>query len=144
MSFGAMENWGLITYREYFLHIDERRDTFLRKRSATSIIGHELIHQWFGNLVTCDWWDEIYINEAFGSIGGYLGLVWANETTGAEYQWEDEYLCSQTFSGMNTDSRNTSRPMVCTYHLRGSQFEIAALAPHKAWRNYTRSEKNYF
>ena len=113
MSFGAMENWGLITYREYFLHIDEKRDTFLRKRSATSIIGHELIHQWFGNLVTCDWWDEIYINEAFGSIGGYLGLIWANETTGAEYQWEDEYLCSQTFSGMNTDSRNTSRPMVC-------------------------------
>ena len=139
MSFGAMENWGLITYREYFLHIDERRDTFLRKRSATSIIGHELIHQWFGNLVTCDWWDEIYINEAFGSIGGYLGLVWANETTGAEYQWEDEYLCSQTFSGMNTDSRNTSRPMVSKllYIIKGPHnmrlSNIATVAPFKAW-----------
>ena len=70
---GAMENWGLITYREYYLFIDDRRDPFLRKRSATSIIGHELIHQWFGNLITCPWWDEIYINEAYGSIGGYLG-----------------------------------------------------------------------
>ena len=68
-----MENWGLITYREYYLFIDDRRDPFLRKRSATSIIGHELIHQWFGNLITCPWWDEIYINEAYGSIGGYLG-----------------------------------------------------------------------
>ena len=67
------------------------------------------MHQWFGNLVTCDWWDEIYINEAFGSIGGYLGLSFTNSSTGAVYQWEDEYVCSQTFSGMITDSRNTSR-----------------------------------
>ena len=68
------------------------------------------MHQWFGNLVTCDWWDEIYVNEAFGSIGGYLGLSMTG--TEAEFQWEDEYLCSQTFSGMNTDSYNSSRPMV--------------------------------
>ena len=68
------------------------------------------MHQWFGNLVTCDWWDEIYVNEAFGSIGGYLGLSMTG--TEAEFQWEDEYLCSQTFSGMITDSFNSSRPMV--------------------------------
>ena len=93
MRFGAMENWGLVTYREYYLYYVEGRDNFLRKRQSSSIIGHELIHQWFGNLVTCDWWDEIYINEAFGSIGGYLGLSMTG--TDAEFQWEDEYLCSQ-------------------------------------------------
>ena len=92
------------------MFIDEDRDTFLRHRSTTSIIGHELMHQWFGNLVTCDWWDEIYVNEAFGSIGGYLGLSMTSSE--AQYQWEDEYMCSQTFSGMVTDSRNNSRPMV--------------------------------
>ena len=81
----------------------------------------------------------IRVNEAFGSIGGYLGLVWANETTGAEYQWEDEYLCSQTFSGMNTDSRNTSRPMVSKllYIIKGPHnmrlSNIATVAPFKAW-----------
>ena len=71
---GAMENWGLITYREYYLHYDDRRDDFLIRRTVTRIVGHELIHQWFGNLITCPWWDEIYINEAWGSIGGYLGM----------------------------------------------------------------------
>mgnify|MGYP000295901247 CR=1 FL=1 len=70
---GAMENWGLITYKEYLLFFDERRDNFMRRRSISSVIGHELIHQWFGNTVTCHWWDEIYINEAFGSIGGFMG-----------------------------------------------------------------------
>ena len=72
-----MENWGLITYKEYLLFFNPDRDDFMRRRSITSVIGHELIHQWFGNTVTCDWWDEIYINEAFGSIGGFLGLIMA-------------------------------------------------------------------
>ena len=42
---GAMENWGLITYKEYLLFFDARRDNFMRRRSITSVIGHELIHQ---------------------------------------------------------------------------------------------------
>ena len=109
---GAMENWGLITYREYYLFIDEDRDDFLRKRSATSILGHELMHQWFGNTVSCPWWDEIYINEAFGSIGGYLGLIYGKSNNEIDYQWEDEYLYGQTYSGLNYDGRITSRPMV--------------------------------
>jgi len=94
-SFGAMENWGLINYREYFLFIDDRRDHFLRKRSATSILGHELIHMWFGNTVTANWWDELYINEAFGTIGGYLGLTYGESNSLINYQWEDEQLQSR-------------------------------------------------
>lgn len=111
-SFGAMENWGLITYREYYLFINEKRDPFLRKRAATSLIGHELIHMWFGNTVSCPWWDELYINEAFGSIGGYLGLIFAKSNDEIDYQWEDEYLQGQTYSALITDGRPNSRPMV--------------------------------
>ena len=113
---GAMENWGLILYKEYYLFLNEKRDSNMVKRGSTRVIGHELIHQWFGNLVTCAWWDEIYINEAFGSIGGYLGLRLAESNTDPtnplEYAWEDEYLATQGFSGLVTDGRNTSRPMV--------------------------------
>lgn len=109
---GAMENWGLITYREYYMHIDQARDPFRRKYYSTSIIGHELIHQWFGNLVTCPWWDEIYINEAFGSIGGYLGLIYSKSHEKINYQWEDEYLIDEGYSGMYTDGTIFSRPMV--------------------------------
>ena len=107
---GAMENWGLITYREYYMHIDQARDPFRRKYYSTSIIGHELIHQWFGNLVTCPWWDEIYINEAFGSIGGYLGLIYSKSHEKINYQWEDEYLIDEGYLGMYTDGTIFSRP----------------------------------
>ncbi|CBY18303.1 unnamed protein product [Oikopleura dioica] len=107
---GAMENWGLITYREYYMHIDQARDPF-RRRTVTRIVGHELIHQWFGNLITCKWWDEIYINEAWGSIGGYLGLQQAESMNNVQYEWEDEYLTTQGYSGFTYDGRNTSRPI---------------------------------
>ncbi|CBY34741.1 unnamed protein product [Oikopleura dioica] len=109
---GAMENWGLITYREYYLHYNSQRDTNLVRRTVTRIVGHELIHQWFGNLITCKWWDEIYINEAWGSIGGYLGLQQAESMNNVQYEWEDEYLTTQGYSGFTYDGRNTSRPMV--------------------------------
>ena len=109
---GAMENWGLILYREYYVFSNEKRDDNMVRRSTTRIVGHELIHQWWGNLVTCPWWDEIYINEAFGSIGGYLGMRFAKSNETYQYAWEDEYLATQGFQGLEYDGRNTSHPMV--------------------------------
>ena len=61
--------------------------------------------------MTCAWWDEIYINEAFGSIGGYLGLHLAQSNDQIIYQWEDEYMVDETFLGLAADSLPTSRPM---------------------------------
>ena len=111
-NFGAMENWGLVTYREYYLHYNAKRDPFLVRRTITRIIAHEIMHQWFGNLVTCPWWDEVYINEAFGSIGGYLGMFLAESMAEVDYDWEAEYLATQTFDGLEFDGKNSSRPMV--------------------------------
>lgn len=64
---GAMENAGLVTYREQFLIIDEARGSVTDKLAAQSIIAHELAHMWFGNLVTMQWWDDLWLNEAFAT-----------------------------------------------------------------------------
>lgn len=66
-SFGAMENAGLVTYNERLLVADEAEETVDFKRRAASVIAHELAHQWFGNLVTNAWWDEIWLNESFAT-----------------------------------------------------------------------------
>jgi alanyl aminopeptidase len=64
---GAMENAGAITYRETALLLDERTAPIHQKRRIASTTAHELAHQWFGNLVTMAWWDDLWLNEAFAT-----------------------------------------------------------------------------
>ncbi|XP_042268842.1 aminopeptidase Ey-like [Thunnus maccoyii] len=71
--FGAMENWGLVTYRETNLLYDPVTSSNRNKETTATIIAHELAHMWFGNLVTLRWWNEVWLNEGFASYVSYLG-----------------------------------------------------------------------
>ncbi|XP_075788214.1 endoplasmic reticulum aminopeptidase 2 isoform X2 [Pelodiscus sinensis] len=103
---GAMENWGLITYRETSLLYDPKTSSAFDKLWVTKVIGHELAHQWFGNLVTMEWWNDIWLNEGFAR---FMELVSINATY-SELQIED-YFQNVCFGAIARDSLNSSHPI---------------------------------
>uniref|UniRef100_A0A672I739 Aminopeptidase n=1 Tax=Salarias fasciatus TaxID=181472 RepID=A0A672I739_SALFA len=101
---GAMENWGLTTYRETSLLFDPVTSSVSHKLWVTMVIGHELAHQWFGNLVTMEWWNDIWLNEGFARYMEYISV----EATYPEFK---EYLLNTCFAAVGLDSLNSSRPI---------------------------------
>ena len=85
----AMENWGAITFREVGLLVDEIHTSVSTKELVAEVIAHELAHQWFGNLVTMEWWTHLWLNEGFASYIPYLAIdklfpqwnIWERFTT---------------------------------------------------------------
>lgn len=73
-SAGAMENWGLVTYREAYLLLDPDNTALDMKQRVATVIAHELAHQWFGDLVTMKWWDDLWLNESFANMMEYVAI----------------------------------------------------------------------
>ncbi|RXN06779.1 glutamyl aminopeptidase [Labeo rohita] len=105
---GAMENWGLITYRETNLLFDEKESSSINKQRVASVIAHELVHQWFGNIVTMDWWDDLWLNEGFASFFEYVGV----EQAESDWGMRDIMLISDVFPVMVDDALLSSHPII--------------------------------
>ncbi|WP_125981311.1 M1 family metallopeptidase [Loigolactobacillus iwatensis] len=73
-SAGAMENLGLVTYREAYLLLDPENTALDMKQLIATVIAHELAHQWFGDLVTMKWWDDLWLNESFANMMEYVAI----------------------------------------------------------------------
>lgn len=104
---GAMENWGLITYRENALLYDKEQSSFVNKERVAEVIAHELAHQWFGNLVTMKWWSDLWLNEGFATFVASLGV----DAVEPEWQADRSYAVDNIMSVMNLDSLESSHPV---------------------------------
>nr|XP_009483146.1 PREDICTED: glutamyl aminopeptidase [Pelecanus crispus] len=105
---GAMENWGLITYRETNLLYDPNESATSNKQRVAAVVAHELVHQWFGNIVTMDWWDDLWLNEGFATYFEFLGV------NAAEPAWNmlEQVLIDEVLPVMKDDSLLSSHPIV--------------------------------
>lgn len=103
----AMENWGLITFREVGLLTDPLNRSISAERLVTMVIAHELSHQWFGNLVTMKWWDDLWLNESFATIMESL----APDKLHPDWQeWED-FISGRVVSAANRDVYKDVQPV---------------------------------
>uniref|UniRef100_A0A8D3C9F5 Aminopeptidase n=1 Tax=Scophthalmus maximus TaxID=52904 RepID=A0A8D3C9F5_SCOMX len=103
---GAMENWGLTTYRETGLLFDADKSSASDKLGITKVIAHELAHQWFGNLVTMEWWNDLWLNEGFAKFMEFISV----DATYPELHVDDFFL-GKCFEAMEVDSLSSSHPV---------------------------------
>ena len=104
---GAMENWGAITFRETILLYDPKTSSTRTKQFIAEVISHEIAHQWFGNLVTMKWWNDLWLNESFATF-------MATKIVDKFYpEWDlwDQFLEDAMNTAMSLDALKTSHPI---------------------------------
>jgi aminopeptidase 2 len=106
-SAGAMENWGLVTYRVVDLLLDEKVSGAALKQRVAETVQHELAHQWFGNLVTMDFWDGLWLNEGFAT---WMSWYSCNAFYPEWKVWEG-YVTDNLASALSLDSLRSSHPI---------------------------------
>ena len=99
-SSGAMENWGLITYRESCLLADPELTPESSRRFIATVIAHELSHQWFGNLVTMNWWNDLWLNESFANMMEYVAI----DALHPEWRMWEDFATNEVTAALRRDS----------------------------------------
>ena len=107
---GAMENWGAITFRETILLYDVKTSSTRTKQYIAEVISHELAHQWFGNLVTMKWWNDLWLNESFATFMA-TKIV---DRFYPEWDYWDQFLDDAMNTAMNLDALKTSHSIDVT------------------------------
>lgn len=109
---GAMENWGAITYRESSLLFDEATSSVATKQRVATVIAHELAHQWFGNLVTMEWWTHLWLNEGFAT---YMETLVTNHLF-PEWQMWESFIDEHHNTGLSLDELQNTHPIEVAVH----------------------------
>lgn len=109
---GAMENWGLITYREQALLVDPKNTSLSNKQWVAMVVAHELAHQWFGNLVTMRWWTDLWLNEGFASWIEYLAV----DHLFPEWQMWTQFAVDEQQRAFKLDALEHTHPIEVPVH----------------------------
>ncbi|KAG4070271.1 hypothetical protein HA402_009834 [Bradysia odoriphaga] len=137
---GAMENFGLITYAEFFSLFDETTDFFTRHFETVQIISHEVAHQWFGNVVTPSWWTYLWMKEGFATFFEYLGV----DLIHPEWQMMDYFVVDVNQYVFLTDSDESAQPMTfyvehpvdIDFHFNSIAYSKAAAVLRMFWLTF--------
>jgi puromycin-sensitive aminopeptidase len=108
----AMENWGAVTYRETALLVDEKNTPLANRQYIAHVIAHELTHQWFGNLVTMEWWTHLWLNEGFATYMSYVAL----EKLYPQWQMWTQFVYQNLGNALKLDALKTTHPIEVDVH----------------------------
>ena len=104
---GAMENWGAITFRETILLYDPKISSTRTKQFIAEVISHEIAHQWFGNLVTMKWWNDLWLNESFAT---FMATKFVDKFY-PEWNLWDQFVEDAMNTAMSLDALKTTHPI---------------------------------
>ncbi len=117
---GAMENWGAVTFREVLLYADKETTSLAVRKRIAEVVAHELWHQWSGNLVTMEWWDDLWLNEAFAT---YIAFKAVDHFFPQWHIWED-FIEADTARAFAMDMLHSTHPIAVPVHTPNEVEEI--------------------
>ena len=104
---GAMENWGCVTYRETALLVDPDNSSAGTRQRVAEVVAHEMAHMWFGDLVTMEWWDDLWLNESFASWMGTKAVDWLFP----DWEMWTQFVNMDTNRALSLDGLKNSHPI---------------------------------